>query len=78
MVFLAKLQSEFAAGAESSDARLFGENDIPWSEIAFPAIEVTLELYFEDRRRGVFGSHTVDINWRAGQKRPPNVVSTDG
>lgn len=78
VVFLAKLQSEFAAGAESSDARLFRESDIPWSEIAFPAIEVTLELYFEDRRRGVFGSHSVDINWRAGQKRPPNVVSTDG
>jgi ADP-ribose pyrophosphatase YjhB (NUDIX family) len=75
VVFLAKLLSDYAAGAESSDARLFSETEIPWPEIAFPAIEVSLELYFQDRRHGAFGIHTVDINWRAGEKRPPQGTS---
>lgn len=74
VVFLARLLSDFAPGAESSDARLFGEEEIPWPEIAFPAIEVSLELYFEDRRRGAFGVHTVDIDWRAGERRPEKIL----
>lgn len=78
VVFLAKLLSDYGTGAESSDTGLFSEAEIPWPEIAFPAIEVSLELYFQDRRRGAFGIHTVDINWRAGEKRPPSIVSASG
>lgn len=78
VIFLARLKGGYAAGDETLETGLFGESEIPWKEIAFPAIEVALELYFEDRRRGSFGTHTVDINWRAGEKRPPRVVSVGG
>jgi ADP-ribose pyrophosphatase YjhB (NUDIX family) len=47
----------FGAGAETLEARLCGEIDIPWEKIAFPSVTYTLERYFEDRRRGRFGFH---------------------
>lgn len=51
MLFRAELSDlNFAAGEESLDVRLFDEQDIPWSELAFPTIGRTLECYFADRR----------------------------
>ena len=55
----------FSPGAESLDARLFEEAEMPWEEIAFPAITHTLELWFGDRREGAFGTHTAVIHRRA-------------
>ena len=40
---------DFAAGEESLEVRLFDEQQIPWSELAFPTIGRTLECYFADR-----------------------------
>ena len=47
------------------DTRLFDEADVPWDEIAFPAISHTLELWFQDRRNGTFVTHTGVIHRRA-------------
>lgn len=50
LMFLARLQTpEFHVTEESMDVRLFEEKDIPWSIIAFPVIEKTLQHYFADR-----------------------------
>ena len=38
------LNGEFSAGIESEDVRLFGENEIPWNDIAFTVIERTIKL----------------------------------
>jgi hypothetical protein len=43
------------------EARLFTEDEIPWDEIAFRTVRDTLERYFDDRRRGHWGVHTIDI-----------------
>ena len=61
--YLAALQSEtFAPGeAETLEARLFSEDEIPWGEIAFRTVEKTLKNFFADRRKGAFGLHTEDI-----------------
>ncbi len=56
------LDLNFDPGHETIEARMFAEADIPWDEIAFQTVKVTLERYFEDRRRGAFGLHTVDID----------------
>ncbi|CAD5108093.1 NUDIX hydrolase [Zestomonas carbonaria] len=40
---------DFSAGEESLEVRLFRENEIPWSELAFPTVGRTLECYFADR-----------------------------
>ena len=55
------LDTNFAPGPETIEARLFREDEIPWEEIAFRTVSVTLERYFEDRRRGVWGVHSADL-----------------
>ena len=40
------------AGEESLDVALFEEKDIPWEEIAFRTLALTLRHFFEDLRRG--------------------------
>ena len=51
MLFRAELVDlDFAPGEESLEVQLFHEQDIPWSELAFPTIGRTLECYFADRR----------------------------
>jgi ADP-ribose pyrophosphatase YjhB (NUDIX family) len=54
----AMLGPELDPGPESLEARLFAEQDVPWEQIAFRTVEQTLRWFFEDRRRGAFGTHT--------------------
>ena len=62
LYYLARLLSEqFAPGHETIEARLFAEGEIPWEEIAFRTVRETLLCYFEDRRRGSFGVHNLDV-----------------
>ena len=51
------LNGDFRAGAETLEAQLFAEADIPWSEIAFATVRNTLTHYFDDRRRGEYRFH---------------------
>lgn len=55
------LDTAFAPGPESIEARLFTENAIPWGELAFRTVRETLKCFFEDRRRGVFELHCSSI-----------------
>jgi hypothetical protein len=43
------------------EARLFTEEEIPWDEVAFRTVKETLEHYFNDRRKGHYGIHAIDI-----------------
>lgn len=52
---------DFSAGEETLEIRLFGEQDIPWDEIAFRTIALTLQHYFDDRRAGAFRFHPGDL-----------------
>lgn len=53
--------TRLAPGAETLEAQLFHEHEIPWDQIAFRTVRQTLEHYFADRRRGSFGVHVGDI-----------------
>ncbi len=55
------LDTTLNLGSESLEARLFYEHEIPWDELAFRTVRRTLELFFEDRRRGSYGIHCADI-----------------
>ena len=55
------LDTSLDPGPESIEARLFREDEIPWDLLAFRTVRQTLELFFEDRRRGSFGVHAMDI-----------------
>lgn len=55
VIFRAALaEPVFEPGPESADVRLFGEQDIPWNELAFGTVRQTLKFFFEDRARGFF------------------------
>ena len=60
LFYLATLRStRFDPGPETIEARLFREHELPWDEIAFRTVRTTLQRYFEDLRRGVYGLHAV-------------------
>jgi ADP-ribose pyrophosphatase YjhB (NUDIX family) len=54
--------TDFAPGPETIEAKLFGENEIPWEELAFRTVRETLTRYFADRRRGQFDVYCADIH----------------
>ncbi|MDN5862735.1 MAG: NUDIX hydrolase [Salinisphaera sp.] len=63
-------------GPESVETALLQENDIPWSQLAFPTIAVTLKRYLGDRRNGEYGTHHLALargDWqRMGLARAPD------
>ncbi len=62
LFYRAKLVSaEFAPGHETMEAKLFAEQDIPWGELAFKTVKVTLEHYFADRASGKYDFHEIDV-----------------
>jgi len=66
VIFIARLLDlDFAAGEESLEVELFHEAEIPWPKIAFPAIDIALRHYFEDRKNGVFPTRVFDVERRA-------------
>lgn len=48
------LDLNISGGDESLEVRLFGEDEIPWNDIAFSAVHETLKFYFQDRASGEF------------------------
>lgn len=52
---------DFAPGIETLELRLFEESEIPWDELAFRTVSITLKHFFADRREGRFGFHTEDL-----------------
>ena len=68
MLFRARLlDSDFSAGAETLEARLFAEDEIPWEQIAFATVRNTLNHYYSDRKIGTFGFHMGTIERAAGR-----------
>lgn len=55
------LDTHFQPGPETIEARLFGETEIPWDELAFRTVRMTLERFFTDRNAGQFGMLCADI-----------------
>lgn len=62
LIFRARLLDlDFAAGDETLEVALFGEADIPWDNIAFRTVAMTLRHYFADRRSGAYGPHVESV-----------------
>ena len=49
LFYTAQLVSDFGAGVETLEARLFSEDEIPWDQIAFQSGVFALRKYFEIR-----------------------------
>ena len=62
LMFRARLMdNDFRPGNESSEVKLFTEQEIPWNEIAFRVIDKTLKKYFKDCQSGQFSFYIGDI-----------------
>ena len=74
LFFLAEMDTpDYAAGEESLDVQLFDEQDIPWDELAFTTIRLTLEHFFADRREGKFVQRTQNIDYSNAMTRQQKV-----
>lgn len=63
LLFRARLRDlDFSAGSETLQVELFGENEIPWDELAFATVRHTLRHFFADRRSGEFRFHMGTID----------------
>jgi len=58
------LDPSLAPGQETLEAHWVSEADIPWPEIAFRTVSLTLERFFDDRRRGHYGVHYLALEKR--------------
>jgi 8-oxo-dGTP pyrophosphatase MutT (NUDIX family) len=65
LFYRARLASlEFKPGDESLEVALVEEDKVPWRDIAFRTVALTLRHWFADRARGSFGFHAEDIALR--------------
>lgn len=55
------LDLDFQPGAESLEAALFSEAEIPWQDIAFRTIQITLDHFWADRKTGRYDLHVSSI-----------------
>lgn len=55
------LDLEFKPGEESLEVALFEEAHMPWKDVAFRTVGLTLKHWFADRARSSFGFHAEDI-----------------
>jgi len=62
VMFRAQLvEPRFAPGPESLEVGLYGEEEIPWDQLAFPSGEFTLRKYFSDRIAGREDHHFTEL-----------------
>ena len=55
------LDLEFKPGEESLEVALYEEAQVPWKDIAFRTVGLTLKHWFAERRTGTYGFHAEDI-----------------
>jgi len=55
------LDLEFKPGDESLEVALFEESRVPWKDVAFRTVGLTLKHWFADRARSSFGFHAEDL-----------------
>ncbi|MBS3732551.1 MAG: NUDIX hydrolase [Desulfobacterales bacterium] len=78
LIFRAKLLDDhFSAGEESLETRLFGQNEIPWDELAFRVVFASLKDFIRDREAGAFSFDIKEIPPEDGSSQPgsPDKIS---
>lgn len=70
----------FAAGPESSEVQLFAPEDIPFDELAFSSVTMTLRQWVDDKAAGAYSLHHGVIRKEEGANPfdPNSYEYTDG
>lgn len=67
--------SDYGPTPESSEVRLMREDEIPWSEIAFPTIYQSLKYFFADRAANCKSFHALDLTRRPSRNEQAEITS---
>ena len=71
LMFRGRMEApRFHTTYESSEVALFAEEEIPWDDIAFRAIEKTMRCYFSDRAKGAFPFRNRQIERKTDVDQP--------
>ena len=63
LFYLARvLELDFKPGEETLEVALFDEAALPWNDIAFRTVGLTLKFWLSDRAAGAFTFHAEDLN----------------
>lgn len=74
--FLTELREpSFAAGIESLEVALFEEHEVPWDELAFTVVKITLQQYFEDRKKALFPVRMFNLEYSTERQLSTQLVS---
>ena len=74
--FLTQLRiPRFAAGEESIEVALFEEHEVPWDEIAFAVVRITLQQYFADRKSALYPVRMFDLEYSSERTLSTQLVS---
>lgn len=65
----------FSPGIESEEAVLFSEEEIPWTEIAFPVVKSTLIHFFDDLKLNHFPVRMFDVHHGTDRDITINIIS---
>ena len=55
------LELDFRPGDETLEVAMVEEAQVPWKELAFRTVSMTLKQWYADRRSGAFGFHAPEI-----------------
>ena len=62
LFYCARLRSEtLNPGHETIEARFFQPQDIPWDELAFRTVSITLQRFLEDHASGAIQVHDIHL-----------------
>jgi len=62
ILYLAELlHTQFNPGSESSEIKLYTENQLPWDNLAFYSAKVAIECFYKDLKHGKFILHEMDF-----------------
>lgn len=56
------LDLDFKPGEETLEVAMYEEARLPWKDLAFRTVGLTLKRWFADRARGSFGFHAEDLD----------------
>lgn len=68
------LEADLGFTEETQEVKLFTEAEIPWTEIAFPVVKITLEHFFRDVEKQRFPVRMFDVT-RNGQELDVRLIS---
>ena len=68
------LEADLGFTEETQEVKLFTEAEIPWTEIAFPVVKITLEHFFRDVEKQRFPVRMFDVT-RDGKELDVRLIS---